>query len=188
MIFSFLIALFYNMIMDDLSVIEKDFDLREIIDGEEYMPPSPFGYHQLISSNLYDEIRQYIKKNKIGKVYYSPLDVILDEPKKVILQPDLLFIKNENMSIFQDWIRGIPDMICEIVSKGSIHMDTVKKRKVYERYKVPEYWIVYPEYGTIEIYTIENNQQELYSMAIDSGIVNSKEINGLAFDISCIFA
>ncbi len=187
MIFSFLIAVFYNITMDNILVIEKDFDLREIIDGEEYMPPSPFGFHQRIILNLYDIISPCIKQKKLGKIYTAPLDVILDEPKKVILQPDLLFIKNENLSIVKQWIYGAPNMVCEIVSKSSIYRDTVKKKKVCEKYKIPEYWLVYPEYSTIEIYTLENNEYELYSMATDDGVVKSKVIDGLEFEISSIF-
>ena len=175
------------MTMDNISVIEKDFDLREIIYGEEYVPPSPFGFHQLIISNLYYIVRQYLTSSKLGRVLVSPLDVILDEAKEVTLQPDLLFIRNENMSIFQDWIRGAPDMVCEVISKYSHYRDTVKKKKVYEEYNVNEYWIVISELTTIEIYTLENSKYELYSMATDTGIVKSKVIDGLEFDITNIF-
>ncbi|KJU82937.1 hypothetical protein MBAV_004870 [Candidatus Magnetobacterium bavaricum] len=27
-------------------------------------------------------------------------------------------------------------------------MDTNKKKKIYQHYRVPEYWLVYPEYST----------------------------------------
>ncbi|MBF0342781.1 MAG: Uma2 family endonuclease [Nitrospirae bacterium] len=56
------------------------------------MEPSPFRKHQNISTNIYDLIRQHIRKTKAGKVYYSPLDVILQEDEQK-LQPDILFIR-----------------------------------------------------------------------------------------------
>ncbi|MBF0345749.1 MAG: Uma2 family endonuclease [Nitrospirae bacterium] len=68
---------------------------------------------------------------------------------------DILFIRKENSAIMQDYIRGVPDMVCEIVSKGSVAKGTVTKKEIYERYKVPEYWIVFPELETIEVFTIE---------------------------------
>ncbi|MBF0345171.1 MAG: Uma2 family endonuclease [Nitrospirae bacterium] len=66
-----------------------------------------------------------------------------------------MFIKKENMAIFQDWIRGVPDMVVEIVSKGSVTKDTITKKEIYERYKVHEYWIIFPELETIEVLTID---------------------------------
>ncbi|MBF0337982.1 MAG: Uma2 family endonuclease [Nitrospirae bacterium] len=170
----------------DTQTLERDFDLTEIINGVEVMGPSPFGKHQDISSNLYDLIRQHIKKTKTGKVFYSPLDVILKEGEQR-LQPDILFIRKENIGIFQDWIRGVPDMVCEIVSKGSVTKDTVTKKKIYERYKVPEFWIVLPEFETIEVFTIEGGVYELFSTSEGEVIVKSKVIEGLEIDIKDVF-
>ncbi|KJU83496.1 restriction endonuclease, partial [Candidatus Magnetobacterium bavaricum] len=114
----------------EVRTLERDFDLTEIINGVEVMGPSPFRKHQSISKNIYDIISPYVKKNKLGTVYFSPLDVILQENEQE-LQPDILFIRKENSSIMQDWIRGVPDMVCEIVSKGSVTKDTVTKKKIY---------------------------------------------------------
>ncbi|MES0336866.1 MAG: hypothetical protein SFH39_11020 [Candidatus Magnetobacterium sp. LHC-1] len=61
----------------ETQTVDRDFDLTEIINGVEIMGPSPFGRHQDISSNIHYLIRQHIKKTKTGKVFYSPLDVIL---------------------------------------------------------------------------------------------------------------
>ncbi|MBF0538200.1 MAG: Uma2 family endonuclease, partial [Nitrospirae bacterium] len=163
------------------------FDLTEIINGVEVMGPSPFGKHQNISWKLNDIISQHIKKTKIGYVFYAPLDVILEEGEQK-LQPDLLFIKKKNMGIFQDWIRGVPDMVCEIVSKGSVTKDTITKKDIYERYKVPEFWLVIPELETIEVLTIEGDKYKIFSTAEGEGTVKSKVIEGLEIDITEVFA
>ncbi|KJU82776.1 restriction endonuclease [Candidatus Magnetobacterium bavaricum] len=170
----------------DTQTLERDFDLTEIINGVEVMGPSPFGRHQSISSNIYDLIRQHIKKTKTGKVFYSPLDVILKEGQQR-LQPDILFIRKENSAIMQDWIRGVPDMVCEIVSKGSHVKDTITKKDIYERYKVPEFWIVFPELETIEVFTIEEDRFKLFSAAEGEGMVKSKVIEGLEIDVREVF-
>ncbi|WP_040333446.1 Uma2 family endonuclease [Candidatus Magnetobacterium casense] len=166
--------------------LDRDFDLTEIINGVEVMGPSPFRKHQNISWNLNDILSQHIKKYKSGKVYYSPLDVILKEGEQR-LQPDLLFIGKDNMAIMQDWIRGVPDMVCEIVSKGSHAKDTVTKKEIYEAFRVPEYWIVIPELETIEVFTIEGDTYKLYSVAEGEGVVRSKVIEGLEVDIRGVF-
>ncbi|KJR41386.1 restriction endonuclease [Candidatus Magnetoovum chiemensis] len=166
--------------------LTPDFDLTEIINGEEIMSPSPFGKHQDIIINIVRKILFHLEIIKSGKIFTSPLDVILAEGLSR-LQPDLIFIKKENMNIFQDWIRGAPDMVCEIVSKGSFTKDTVTKKDIYEHYKVPEYWIVIPELETIEIFTIEGDRYGIYSYAEENGIVTSKVIEGLQIDIKDVF-
>ncbi|MBF0606969.1 MAG: Uma2 family endonuclease [Candidatus Magnetobacterium sp. LHC-1] len=164
----------------------RTFDLTQIINGEEFVSPSPLSKHQGIVFKLSTIINTYIRNKKIGKVFISPLDVILEDGLNR-LQPDLIFIHKNNKHILQDWIRGVPDMVCEVVSKNTLHMDTDKKKKIYQRYRVPEYWLVYPEYGTLEIYTIKDGEYELYSSAIDEGVVRSKAIEGLEVGVSEIF-
>jgi Uma2 family endonuclease len=169
-----------------METLERDLDLTEIINGEEVMGPSPFRRHQDIAANLYDIMRQHVKKNNLGKLYYSPLDVILEEGINR-LQPDILFIGKENMGIVQDWIRGVPDMVCEIVSPWSYERDTEVKKAVYEKYRVPEYWIVMPELREIQILTIEGGKYKLHSIAAIEGTVTSKVIEGLTVNIGDVF-
>ncbi|KJU82545.1 restriction endonuclease [Candidatus Magnetobacterium bavaricum] len=73
------------------------------------------------------------------------------------------------------------------MSKGSVTKDTVTKKKIYERYKVPEFWIVIPELETIEVFTIEGGVYELFSTTDVEGIVKSKVIEGLEVDVNDVF-
>ncbi|KJR41224.1 restriction endonuclease [Candidatus Magnetoovum chiemensis] len=171
---------------NNLTLLEKEFDLTEIINAEEVMSPSPFRRHQRIIINLSDIISPYAKRNKIGRVYTSPLDVIFEDGANR-LQPDLLFIRNDNTSIEQDWINGIPDMVCEVISQASYYKDTVTKKNIYEKYKVPEYWIVIPELKTIEILTLEDNIFKPFSIAAIEGMVQSKVMKGLNINIKEVF-
>ncbi|QWR77095.1 Uma2 family endonuclease [Candidatus Magnetomonas plexicatena] len=169
-----------------MQTIERDLDLTEIINGEEIMGPSPFGKHQNIVGNVFRQLDKFVIQKTLGNVYLAPLDVIFEEGENR-LQPDILFIRNENMSIFQDWIRGVPDMVCEIVSPGTYEKDTEIKKAIYEKYKVPEYWIVIPELLTVEIFIIENDKYKKHSSAELEGVVASKVIEGLEVDIKDIF-
>ncbi|MBF0459657.1 MAG: Uma2 family endonuclease [Nitrospirae bacterium] len=167
---------------------ERDLDLTEIINGEEVVSPSPFSKHQRIVLNLIDIIRRHVKTNNLGQVYLSPLDVIFEEGINR-LQPDILFIKKENEAIIQDWIRGVPDMVCEIVSPWSYKKDMIVKRAIYEKYKVPEYWIVVSELLVIEVLTIEVGRYRTHSIGDieGDGVVTSKVIEGLQVNIRDIF-
>ncbi|KWT90520.1 Uma2 family endonuclease [Candidatus Magnetominusculus xianensis] len=166
--------------------IERDLDLTETINGEEVVSPSPLRKHQKITRKLTMIINRHVEAKGLGELYFSPLDVILEEGINR-LQPDILFIRKENVAIEQDWIRGVPDMVCEIVSHGTYKMDMVVKRVLYEKYKVPEYWIVVPELNAIEILALDNDKYKTHSIAEIEGVVTSKVIEGLQVNIKDIF-
>lgn len=168
---------------------KSDFDLTQIINGVEIMAPSPFGIHQRISYNLTLEIGLFLRREPIGTLFTAPLDVILD-PKINQVQPDLIFIKKENMGIFQEhgWIRGVPDLLIEVVSKGTITRDTEEKYEIYQKYGVSEYWLVFPEQQCIEVYTLENSVYILYSSSEKTeGKVVSKILKEFTLDTNQIF-
>ncbi|MBF0339208.1 MAG: Uma2 family endonuclease [Nitrospirae bacterium] len=78
-------------------------------------------------------------------------------------------------------------MVCEIVSKGTSAKDMITKKDIYQRYGVPEYWIVIPELEMIEILTLKDGRYELFSYAECSGVVKSRVMDGLEIDIEKIF-
>jgi Uma2 family endonuclease len=134
----------------DLLVMPDDGKRREIMDGDLIVTPSPKFRHQEISGNIYAAFLKYLEGYPIGKIAYAPLDVILSEYD--VLEPDLLFVLNEHRHIIQDWVRGAPDLVIEIVSPTTEAIDRGPKLKAYARFGVPEYWIVDPEQRAIEVY------------------------------------
>jgi len=172
------------------TLIEKsDIDLTQIINGEEIMAASPFGIHQRISYNLTLEIGLFLRSKPVGTLFTAPLDVIFEEKINKV-QPDLIFIKKENMHIFHEhgWIRGVPDLLIEVVSKGTITRDTEEKFDIYQKYGVSEYWLVFPEQQCIEVYTLENSIYSLYcSTEKTDGKVISKILTGFELDSNVIF-
>ncbi|WP_374756091.1 Uma2 family endonuclease [Dyadobacter frigoris] len=105
------------------------------------------------------------------------------------VQPDLIFISQENSEIAaDDWIRGTPDLLVEIVSKSTFHIDTVEKKQLYEKFGVKEYWIVLPEYDTIEIYFLKDGYFKLFSNASGSQVIESRILAGLHFQADFLFS
>ena len=164
----------------------SDIDLTEIINGEEIMSPSPLAIHQKVLRKLFEKFNAFAKKNDLGEIYFSPLDVIFEEGKNR-LQPDLIFIRKQNLGIVQDWIRGVPDLVVEIVSQGSVTLDTVTKKAIYETYGVGEYWIVFPEFACIEIFTLSGNRYELFASKEGEGSVTSKMLKGFEVHLKEVF-
>jgi Uma2 family endonuclease len=119
--------------------------LAELISGNLYMSPSPTRNHQLIVQRLFRAIADFIEPGSLGEAYIAPFDVFLYEHSNAV-QPDLLFVKQENMSIIKpDAVHGTPDLIIEILSPSNTKHDLVRKRDLYEKFGVKEYWVIDPD-------------------------------------------
>ena len=62
----------------------------------------------------------------LGRVLVSPVDVVLDEKKALIVQPDIVFISRERIGIVRDRIWGAPDLVIEVLSPGTRRRDAPK--------------------------------------------------------------
>jgi Uma2 family endonuclease len=114
----------------------------ELIEGIIYMSPAPTTSHQGTLVALTSQFYNLLTKTKKGLVLVSPIDVYLDT-KKNAFQPDLIFISNNNQSIIkEDGIYGTPDLVVEVLSKGTKSFDLGKKKNAYEKAGVKEYWVV----------------------------------------------
>lgn len=115
------------------------------------MSPAPRPNHQFILGELFVAFQKFVKNNHLGRVYISPIDVVMS-PFATPVQPDMLFINKENLSIIAETrIEGTPDLVVEVLSPGNIAHDTETKFKTYANAAVKEYWIVDAESCTIQV-------------------------------------
>jgi Uma2 family endonuclease len=86
-----------------------------------------------------------------GKVYVAPLDVFFSDTN--IVEPDVLFVLAENIAkIEKRFVRSAPDIVVEVSSPSTRRLELVRKRELYERFGVPEYWYVDLDADRIEVY------------------------------------
>ena len=125
----------------------------EIIDGELCMTPSPNTRHRRIVSNLHFLFRAFLLRQPVGEIFLSPCDVVLSKDPLQVVEPDLLFVAKEHVSIIGEKnIQGVPDLTVEILSPTTESSDRRVKHSLYERFGVPEYWIVDPETETVQVF------------------------------------
>ena len=123
---------------------------QELAYGILREPPSPFGSHQLVVGRLYSHLDGHVRRRSLGQVVLSPMDVILDREKALVVQPDLLFLSTARREIFTNQIWGAPDLAIEVLSATRRHHDRVVKVKWYREYGVRECWVVDPDTREIE--------------------------------------
>lgn len=157
----------------------------QLIDGEIFMTPSPAFIHQKILGELYFLIKESLKLKNIGTVILSPMDVYLSEEE--VYQPDLIFVSNENSDIIKENIKGVPDIVVEILSPSSAYHDLVHKKNTYEEQGVKEFWVLDPEEKSFEIYENQSQKFILISKAKAKGMVTSKILSDLKLQLETIF-
>jgi Uma2 family endonuclease len=165
--------------------LELDDEQRyEILDGELLMTPAPGTRHQFIAGKLYRIVAQFAEDRKSGVVLPAPTDVVLDED--VVVQPDLLFVRGERVAeiVGEQAIQGAPDLVVEVLSPSSLDRDRHRKRDIYRRYGVREFWIVDPANRAIEVLVLEEGDYKLASFAAESGAVASTVLPGLAVAVA----
>lgn len=114
----------------------------EYIDGEIIMAPTPTVSHQTALANIFVTLHAFVKEKALGRVFLSPLDVVL--PTGGVVQPDIFFLntKQAERAASAKRVEEVPPFLVEVLSPGSVKHDTMTKRNLYEKNGVREYWIV----------------------------------------------
>ncbi len=169
----------------DLLLMPNDNKRREIVDGELFVTPSPNLSHQRISRNLLFALLEFLKQHPIGELIDAPMDVILSEYD--VLEPDLLMVLNEHRTIMQDWVRGAPDLVVEVLSPTTLNNDRGPKMKAYARYGVSEYWLVDPDRRAIEVYRLAPEGYHLERTFVEKEILTSLLLPDFTLPVGSIF-
>jgi Uma2 family endonuclease len=175
----------YGMTYDEYSLLPDDGKRYQVIEGELIVSPSPNFRHQDTVWNLGQLLRDYAKTHNLGVVVGAPMDVIL-EPQTIV-QPDLLFIRHENIGIIGDIIEGAPDLCIEVLSPSTGLHDRHTKKAVYARCGVREYWIVDPVRESVAAYDLDDGTYTLRAEASGDAVVSSLVLSGFAIPARAIF-
>jgi Uma2 family endonuclease len=144
-----------KLTLEDYNVLPNDGKRYEIVDGELYVTPAPSTRHQGISIRLTSRLFRVLDEGGQGRLFNAPIDVVLNEHN--IVQPDIVYIKNENRSIIEEkYIKGPPDMVVEILSPSTRRTDVIVKAALYAQFGVPAYWIVDPDLEQIETHSLQH--------------------------------
>ena len=93
-------------------------------------------------------IGTWLEQHPVGMLFYAPLDVIFSNFD--IVEPDLLYVSNERFAqnAGQAHVRVVP----EIASHTTRKRDETIKRRLYERSRVTEYWVIDPDVDVVRVY------------------------------------
>ena len=136
---------------EDLFAFPDDGLRREIINGDLIVSPSPKTRHQTVCERLSRALGVHVAEHGGGRLFFAPLDVVLS-PHDVV-EPDVFVVLDSQLEIITEAnIQGAPALVIEVLSNPRV--DRVRKRDLYERYGIPEYWIVDPDADRVEVYRL----------------------------------
>lgn len=157
----------------------------ELHNGKIIHMPSPLEPHQTLAFKLTLQLGNHIVKNKLGKLLFAPMDVIFN--KNDTMQPDILFVSNERLSIIDRQVKGAPDFIVEILSEGNTTKEMQYKKYVFETHGVREYWLINLAKQTITQYENIEGEFVIRNKINADGSLSSVVVEGFTLKASDIF-
>jgi Uma2 family endonuclease len=166
---------------EDLRAYPDDNLRRELIDGELVVTPSPSYRHQRVVVRLTVELFQY-EKDHGGRVVPAPLDVYFSDAS--VVEPDVLFVREESLAkIEPQFIRSAPDLVVEVSSPSTRRLELTRKRDLYERFAVPEYWFIDLEAERVEVYRLVGGRYENPTLLRRHEALTSPILPGFALSV-----
>jgi Uma2 family endonuclease len=123
----------------------------ELIDGMPYaMSPYALPSHQKISGKILIELDKSLENCKNCNAL---METEVKFSEDTVVRPDVIVKCGEI-----DDITITPEIIFEVISKGSIKRDEILKFELYKKEGVKYYGIVYPEIKKVKIYKLVNGE------------------------------
>lgn len=169
----------------DLASFPDDGLRREILGGELIVSPTPRTRHQDVVLRLGVALFQHIEVHGGGRVFVAPVDVVLSE--RDVVEPDVILVADSQREILTEQnVQGVPALLVEVLSDSRI--DRVRKRDLYVRFGVPEYWIADPEADRVEVHRLAGDRYAKPEIFEPGDRLTFEGLPGLVVDVAALFA
>jgi Uma2 family endonuclease len=160
---------------------------QELAYGILREPPAPNLEHQVVVGRLHVAWHLHVRRNRLGRVFVSPADVVLDRDRHLVVQPDVSFVVADRLDICTDRIWGAPDLVAEVLSFGNARRDRTVKVGWYRKYGVRECWLVDTIARLVDVIDLTNNGSESRRFE-DRQMVRSTVLPRLRLRAGALFA
>lgn len=167
----------------------KSEERYEYIDGEIYWLASPKTAHQFALTELFGLFYNFFQGMNCTPMV-APYDIELRRtPENInIVQPDIMIICDLEEKLNEDdYYKGVPSLVVEILSKSTRSKDLIKKLDLYMSCGVNEYWVVNPDNKEVTVYQFEEHTISQIATYKNNEAVQSFTFDGLSAPIKKIF-
>ena len=130
----------------------------ELIDGAVRAAESPSVRHQQAVAAFHLALAPHVRAQRFGRVLLSPLDIVLDWDRGLILQPDLMVISHERWRIRQERLVCAPDVVLEVLSPHPRIGQLEERLGWFAEYGVGEVWLLHQTTERFEILQIDERR------------------------------
>ncbi len=144
-----------------LHALPDDGNKYEIIDGVLHVTPSARFLHHRAIYELALLLEPYLRTCGLA---IMPRDGDVRYSERTVVQPDaFVYISHDERKV-RDWADVHPlQVVVEVLSPSTKQRDRTVKRELYQRQRIPEYWIVDLELRAFERWTPDAVMAEQYT-------------------------
>ena len=138
---------------DMVRALPDDGHRYEVVHGELLVTPAPTLPHQTLVKRFLVALELYLRRNPVGLVLSSPADI--SWASDLLVQPDVFVVPRADPPP-RDWtdIRSLL-LAVEVLSPSTARYDRFTKRRLYQEFGVPSYWLADRSQQQVEIWTPE---------------------------------
>ena len=114
---------------------------EEILEGATLPRSAPEPRHEVICERLHAAMSASVSNMSTAQLLAPRTRIQVT--RGTAIRPDLAVIMAANQKLF---------MAVEVISRGDHNADTVLKKEIYEKIRVPRLWMVDPRYDNVEVY------------------------------------
>lgn len=133
--------------------LPDDGNRYEVVHGELLVSPAPRPWHQEVVGRLYESLRAYLRRERVGDAFQAPLEARHSPTTE--LQPDLVVFRTGAVTPTSWATLADTLLVVEVLSPSTARHDRFVKRPVVQQAGVPLMWIVNADDGTVECWTPE---------------------------------
>lgn len=157
----------------------------ELIAGEAFnMTPAPAISHQCVVGELYRQMANWFA-GKRCQALVAPVDVKLSDED--VVQPDIIVVCNPE-SRRKTHIEGAPALVVEVLSPSTEIHDRLRKMQLFARAGVGEVWLVSPQVGMIEVYSLDEGSYRLSGTFTKGDTFKSVRFPKLQLNLKDVFS
>jgi Uma2 family endonuclease len=128
-----------------------------------------------------------VKQHALGRVYAAPFEVKLSGWSAV--QPDLLYVSRAREEAFTErGVEGPPDIVVEVLSPSTRKRDQTRKLALYEKHRVPEYWILDHEHKRMLVYRLRAHRYDSPEELVPPAVLRTPLLPGLEIPLADLFS
>ena len=153
------------MTIEDLWELPETPGVRyELADGELIEVPAASAIHSFITALVFELIRDFVRRRRLGLVFPDGLGYILSEDSGRLRIPDVSFVSRERIptsGLPEGFWPGAPDLAIEIASPHDRAEDVRAKVGEYLDAGTRTVWVLWPRDRAVTVYRSGGHVQEL---------------------------